>query len=254
MHRRLQQALTHAGLTGADASAAVGRSRTYVSDILTGKSRGGAQIAKLAEVLRVDPVWLRDGTGSPPAWWTDDTPPASDIPPDPNADLRQQVQDLEANHPHLVKWGFGIIPRVRLAMLERAAQQQYIHLSGTDREIPVLGQVAANGDRWGDIEQPEMRHHRFKKSFALVQVMGDSAYPVAFPGQFVVVDTDRPVRDQNLVVVVLWDGRALLKRYCAIPGEPNRMLLASVNIGLGSLLIDRSEVRYLHPVVGVMFE
>lgn len=217
MSERIDAGLTAKSMDASGLAEILGISKQFVSDIKSGKTPGRKHVPKIADALGCSVEWLTTGTGSPPMWW-----------------LGHQVGEAFAS-----------------ARLDPAPAAV---IEATDRELPVLGRVAANSDRWGEIEQPDLRHHRIKKSLALVQVMGDSAYPVAFPGQFVVVDTDRPIRDQNLVVVVLQDGRALLKRYCAIPGEPNRMLLASVNIGLGSLLINRSEVRYLHPVVGVMFE
>lgn len=238
---RIEVACRALGISRVDLAENVGVSKQYIYHICTGKIEQSKHLPAIANALGVEIQWLTTGTGKSPTWWT-------------LADSIKAHQRAGSPIPGPGSDMLGRPPVQPPADGRTITPLPAVTINAEDREVPIIGLVAANSEKWGEIEQPELRQHRFKKSLALVQVMGDSAYPVAFPGQYVVVDTDRPVHDQNLVVVVLNDGRALLKRYCAVPGEPGRMLLASVNIGLGSLLIDRSEVRYLHPVVGVMFE
>ena len=128
-------------------------------------------------------------------------------------------------------------------------------ITTNEREVPVLGSVAAgDGAIHGIIDGTPLPPYRWRKGLAMVQLHGDSAYPVIFPGQWAVIDPERPIRDNNLVVVVLEDGHALVKRWCVAPGAPGGGVWASVNAGMSSPWIEPTRIRYRWPVVGVMFE
>lgn len=127
-------------------------------------------------------------------------------------------------------------------------------------QLPLVGTVAAGSELISYVKQP--RAFNWKPSWAIMRVEGTSAYPVVYPNQFVIVDTDRPVRHNNLVVVeteeTLPDGtkamNAYLKRYCEDPRAPEGFTLASVNAGIDSPYIPRALILVMVPVVGVLFE
>lgn len=103
----------------------------------------------------------------------------------------------------------------------------------------------------------------FSPNWRAVKVTGDSAYPVIFTGQFAIVDEGRGVTmdqftdrhgwdlDDDVVLVRLEGGRALLKRLCYHPS--GEFILASVNSGRGSPIVKRSEILQIIPVVGVVY-
>lgn len=113
----------------------------------------------------------------------------------------------------------------------------------------------------------EPRPMRWKPSWVLMRVEGMSAYPVIYPKQFAVVDTDRPIHHNNMVVIQVDNAdahardpevqprvRAYLKRYCVAPEAPNGYLLASINSGRDTPYIQHDRVLVILPVVGVLFE
>lgn len=132
-------------------------------------------------------------------------------------------------------------------------------------DVPTLeveGQVSAGSgdiDQWADVGG----HLRFGAKWAAVRVKGDSAYPVVYPDQYALVDYARAVTvehfdeaagwdlDDDVVLVRLHNGGALLKRFCFHP--PNDFILASVNGGRRSPLVKREDIHCIVPVVGTIY-
>jgi transcriptional regulator with XRE-family HTH domain len=129
-----------------------------------------------------------------------------------------------------------------------------VEAGGDPGELKVLATAAAgDGQSFGvSFDHPE--GYRWKPSRVLVRIAGNSAYPVAFDGQFVVCDPTRPLRHNNLVLVMLDDDRSLVKRWCVNPDAPGGGVYASVNAGLDSPWIEPATVRARWPIVGVLFE
>jgi hypothetical protein len=127
-----------------------------------------------------------------------------------------------------------------------------IQLAGT-RDLPVIGTAGAadTGQRGLLYADPETR--RLSPDLALVEVHGRSAYPVAYDGQLAVVHLRRPVRPNNIVVVVVGDSdEVLVKRWC--PQRDGTVVLASPDGGRDSIAVPRQDIAKVWPVVGVMFE
>lgn len=129
-----------------------------------------------------------------------------------------------------------------------------------DGVLPLVGTVAAGSQLISYVEEP--RAFQWRRSWVLFRVEGVSAYPVVYPGQFVIVDTDRPVRHNNLVVVETEEPQAdgskrmnaYLKRYCIAATAPDGYVLASINAGIDSPHIPHDQILVIQPVVGVLFE
>jgi phage repressor protein C with HTH and peptisase S24 domain len=125
------------------------------------------------------------------------------------------------------------------------------------RSLPLVGKVAAGK---GDVEWWQDRPLEFhlRDSWSVMRVEGDSAYPVVWPNQFVVIDTSgRKPEHNNLVVIQAKEGdtvRSFLKRYCVAPNAPGGYVLASVDAGRDSPYIDPDTVMVMVRVVGVLFE
>jgi transcriptional regulator with XRE-family HTH domain len=60
---RLREARKEAGLTQAELGTKVGMTQVSISDLENGKSAGTTNIATLAAVLGVSPLWLQEGRG-----------------------------------------------------------------------------------------------------------------------------------------------------------------------------------------------
>lgn len=201
----------------------VGMSHQHLSLWKLGKILETSKEPAIAEALGVSLEWLLTGHGPGLEW---DTPPIHEGEP----------IDMHMGPP---------TPRLMST-----------HVVSVNRiEIPVLGTVAASdGQYHGIIDGASPSAYRWRDGRALVQVHGNSAYPVIYPGQWAIVEPDRPVRHNNLVVLVLDDDSALIKRWCAAKEAPGGGVWASVNAGVDSPWIAPERIKHRWPVVGVFFE
>lgn len=136
--------------------------------------------------------------------------------------------------------------------------------------LHVVGVVSAgDGETNGDPYAASRDPFPIPESWDVVQVQGGSAYPVAYNGQFAIIDTARAATpatldddsiadlDDNMVLIQTnEDGklRAYLKRFCAESRSPCRYTLASVNSGHRSPYLPPEVIEVITPVVGVVFE
>ena len=138
----------------------------------------------------------------------------------------------------------------------------------TRTAVPQLALVGHTSAGDGEVFEPYDEPLAFPilSDWVVVRVDGDSAYPVVYRGQFVVLDTRRTqcakTLDQeamndlhdNMVMIRTVNGKSLLKRFCHVPESPEGFTLASVNAGLGSPWVSRADIETVTPVVGVIYE
>ena len=197
----------------------LGISHQAVSAMRYGRQRLGRHLHAIALAFGVDEEWLRTGRGVVPDWYVDDGDPEPE----------EEQRPVSAGPTLIVQSGL--------------------------RELPCLGTVAAgDGRMFGVMDGTAQEPYAFKAGRAVVRVMGDSAYPVIYSGQLAIVEPERPIRNNNLVVLVLRDGRALVKRWCESPKAPGGGMYVSVNAGVDSPWIDADTILHRWPVVGVLFE
>lgn len=123
----------------------------------------------------------------------------------------------------IAKWRTRLDGRVP-AHIERKAQETFfpgIPVPLSIRTVPVISKVEG-GDYgyWEDsypVGEGSMRIEcppdiSDSHAFA-VQVTGDSMYPRFIEGEYVIVDTTKPVCNGDDVVVMLHDGAVMIKRY-----------------------------------------
>ena len=103
-------------------------------------------------------------------------------------------------------------------------------------------------------------------SWVLVEVRGMSAYPILFPGQMGIFDTERAASPDefteeklidlhdNVVLVSLHTGRAYLKRFCHAAKAPHGYVLASVDAGRSSPYVPPEEISVIMPMVGTLYQ
>lgn len=115
------------------------------------------------------------------------------------------------------------------------------------------------------IDRGSAREVVIPPSWVLVEVRGMSAYPILFPGQLGIFDTDRAASPQftdgqmvdlhdNVVLVSLHTGRAYLKRFCHAAKAPHGYVLASVDAGRSSPYVPPEEISIVMPMVGTLYQ
>jgi transcriptional regulator with XRE-family HTH domain len=211
---RIKMAMKVARMKQPKLAKLIGVSQVYVSRIVNDRDPADARLPQIAEVLGVPFEWLAVG-GHPPSW-------------------------------------------AEPAPAERSGTTTY----DSPPTLTVEGQVSAGAgdiDLWADVGG----RLRFGKEWAAVRVQGDSAYPVVYPDQYALVDYARAVTldnlderagwdlDDDVVLVRLHNGGALLKRFCFHP--PGDFILASVNGGRRSPLVRREDIHCIVPVVGTIY-
>jgi phage repressor protein C with HTH and peptisase S24 domain len=152
-----------------------------------------------------------------------------------------------------------------------ACQSPSVTTYSTGPVLSVVG-IAAAGDHdqagaWQRMREPEP--FTIPDAWAVIQVRGDSAYPVAFDGQFMLIDTDRAVTGwginaahiadlHNDIVLVQTkehgEEHAYIKRFCADARAPSGFIFASINAGMASPYLPPDIIDLIVPVVGVVFE
>jgi transcriptional regulator with XRE-family HTH domain len=137
-------------------------------------------------------------------------------------------------------------------------------------ELAVLGTVSAGDGRLPAGWTPALNSAiSFPQHWVAVEITGNSAYPVAYPGQLALVDLNRATNtatlddealhdlDDNLCLIqTREEGRicAYLKRFCADRRAPAGFILASVDSGRGSPYLPPDTIDLIAPVVAVVFE
>lgn len=211
---RFRLALDQRNWSIADLARAVGVSQPAASTVVNGVRPGRKLLPKMAESLGVTVEWLTVGS-NPPSW--------------SHHDSERSVET----------------PR-----------------SADTPSLDVEGQVSAGS---GDIDQWADAHGSITigRLWAAVRVKGDSAYPVVYPDQLAIVDNSRAVDmrdfneragwdlDDDMVLVRLHNGGAMLKRFCFHP--PDKFILASANGGRRSPMVDPNDIQAIVPVVGVIY-
>lgn len=115
------------------------------------------------------------------------------------------------------------------------------------------------------IDRGATREVKIPSSWVLVEVRGMSAYPILFPGQMGIFDTDRAASPtfspeqmtdlhDNVVLVSLNTGRAYLKRFCHAEKAPHGYVLASVDAGRSSPYVPPDEISVIMPMVGTLYQ
>jgi transcriptional regulator with XRE-family HTH domain len=272
---RMDLALKVRGMSQAQLAGACGVTRQRFSQLRGGIGTGAKLLPKIAEVLDVQLEWLTmGGMAHAPSWslsprdfWMKVLYHAEQVATD---------DELDAHHPPRTEGQRDALIRVAERhtgspwttedqIKARAGWDEWrrdasllpparaIEFSAGPDELLIMGTAAASdGRNWGVVmDQPET--YRWKKNRFLVRVHGDSAVPVALPGQMVIVDRDRPIRTNNLVLLITTQG-AMVKRWCEDSRAPGGGLYVSINGGIDTPFIDPKSIKDKWAIVGVLFE
>lgn len=199
-------------VTKAELARVAGVSDTAAGNWLKGDHGMAAATARaLGSYLKVDPLWLETGEGSP----------------HPRIALPSIVDDLE-DGPDIV----------------RARQR-----------IPIVGRVQAGDDGLLHIDDFNALHPdgyldwyaTCSDAYAL-RVRGESMSPRYLPGEFVGVDPCGEVLPSDEVIVLLKDGRRMLKRLLWV--RDDQACFESVNKDYPNIVIDCADIEKMHLVLG----
>lgn len=199
-------------VTKAELARVAGVSDTAAGNWLKGDHGMAAPTARaLGAYLQVDPLWLETGQGSP-------------IPQTPLSGVASNVEQA----PEII----------------RPAQS-----------IPVIGRVQAGDDGLLHIDDFNAEHPdgyliwyaSCPDAYAL-RVRGESMSPRYLPGEFVGVDPCGEVLPSDEVIVLLRDGRRMLKRLLWV--RDDQACFESVNKDFPNIVLDCAEIDRMHLVLG----
>lgn len=126
---------------------------------------------------------------------------------------------------------------------------------GTPRLIPVVGRVQAGSDGLMHIDDYTSEHPdghllwyaNCAEAYAL-RIRGESMSPRYLPGEFVGVDPCAEVLPSDEVIVLLRDGRRMIKRLLWV--RDDQACLESVNKDHPNIVLDCDEIDRMHLVLG----
>ena len=233
---RVRKGCSALGISQAELARRVGIEPTQLLDIFRSKTGRSKHLPKIAEVLDVPVVWLTSGLGAAPPW-----------------------APVE----------LGIFEEPFAVAAANPGTPVYVS-EGEEGEVSVLGTVSAGDGQVPATWSPANgASFRLPTSWVAVEITGNSAYPVAYPGQLALVDLERAVSPRSLDAATLHDLndnlcliqtredgqlRAYLKRFCADRRAPAGFILASVDSGRGSPYLPAEMIDLIAPVVAVVFE
>lgn len=199
-------------VTKAELARAAGVSDTSAGNWLKGDHGMDAANARaIGAYLKVNPLWLETGEGSP-------------VPQTAAVQVSEDVDDAPA--------------------IVRSRQL-----------IPVIGRVQAGGDGLLHIDDFNVEHPdgylewyaTCSDAYAL-RVRGESMSPRYLPGEFVGVDPCGEVLPSDEVIVLLKDGRRMLKRLLWV--RDGQACYESVNKDFPNIVLDCADIERMHLVLG----
>lgn len=126
---------------------------------------------------------------------------------------------------------------------------------GGQRLIPIVGRVEAGPDGLLHVDDYNFDHPdgyllwytTCTEAYAL-RIRGESMSPRYLPGEFVGVDPCAQVLPSDEVIVLLHDGRRMIKRLLWQRGD--QACFESVNKAFQNIILDMSEIGGMHLVLG----
>jgi len=150
----------------------------------------------------------------------------------------------------------GKLPKYRASVVDPGSNvDDAPAIVATPRLIPVAGRVQAGADGLLHIddfppEHPEgyMAWYTSCVEAYALRVRGESMSPRYLPGEFVGVDPCADVFPSDEVIVLLQDGRRMIKRL--LWKRDDQACFESVNKDFPNIIVDLEEITGLHLVLG----
>ena len=150
----------------------------------------------------------------------------------------------------------GKLPKYRPASVEGSSEvEDAPAILGTPRLIPVAGRVQAGPDGLLHVDDSPSDHPEGYmawytsciEAYAL-RVRGESMSPRYLPGEFVGVDPCAEVLPSDEVIVLMYDGRRMIKRLLWV--RDKQACFESVNKDYQNIVIDCEDIMKMHLVLG----
>jgi hypothetical protein len=244
--QRLTLSIERSGLLDVQVADQLGISKQAFSQIRNGSRPGTTHLEKMAEILSVNPTWLKFGdSDKSPSWM-----------------------------PTRVNEGSGQAYLPGITASGQAAHGKSIGITTVGTVVAGDGKLSDHSAFIENGSQPLFIPDTWKA----VVVEGMSAYPVVYPGQIVLIDTARAARPDddawnadvmtdlhdNLVLIETDEPpeigkatsgkRAYLKRFCVDKRAPDGFILASIDAGRSSPFVPAKHILMIVPVVAVLFQ
>ncbi len=243
---RLSRAIDRSGLDDIQVAEQLGISKQAFSQIRSGERPGHVHREAIARILQIDQQWLNFGDHDrAPTWWSYYAPRTAPLRVGENVE-NSGGGGSEVGH------GIHVVGTVIAGDGQLSDRSALEHADGIPLMIP---------DSW-----------------QALQVKGNSAYPVVYPDQIVLIDTDRAARPDssdwgekqlidlhdNIVLIETDEPpdlgkatsgrRAYLKRFCMDKRAPDGFVLASIDSGRSSPYVPADRIMMIVPVVGVLYQ
>lgn len=150
----------------------------------------------------------------------------------------------------------GRLPKYRAdGAIDAAELEDAPDIIGPQRLIPIVGRVEAGPDGLLHIDDfngdsPDgylLWYTTCTEAYAL-RIRGESMSPRYLPGEFVGVDPCAQVLPSDEVIVLLHDGRRMIKRL--LWQRDDQACFESVNKAFQNIILDASEIAGMHLVLG----
>lgn len=121
-----------------------------------------------------------------------------------------------------------------------------------EHRIPVIGMAQlGDGGHWLAYDHPDsyVQWYSDDPNAYAVQGIGDSMQPRIKHKEFVIIEPNHPIMNGDEVFVVTVDGRRMVKIYSYT--KDDRVHLESENKEHEKIILDKSEVLFMHYVTGI---
>lgn len=141
---------------------------------------------------------------------------------------------------------------LKVSMSELIGEELASNLKNNTNRIPIVGMAQlGDGGHWLAYDHPDsyVQWYSDDPNAYAVQGIGDSMQPRIKHKEFVIIEPSHPIMNGDEVFVVTVDGRRMVKIYSYT--KDDRVHLESENKEHEKIILDKSEVLFMHYVTGI---
>lgn len=134
----------------------------------------------------------------------------------------------------------------------RASEAQYLNREIKLYEYPIISQISLGSvmvllKKENIVDYITLPYDRKENCFA-VFVKDDSMSPRIDPGDIVLIDMDLELKNDNIIVALLKNGKQIIRHYKEV--SPEIILLHSDNPNYKPITIEKNEIEVIYTIVG----